>query len=123
MPRAISYSVRLWNLPVNPSRLRPLSACFESAACRPASVQTTECPSPRPMLCSTSPSFPCGGCVWASPSNASSTVFAGQAVGIKEVEEGIWLVSFMDYDLGYIDLEEKTLQPLDNPFGPKVLPM
>ena len=49
-----------------------------------------------------------------------STVFAGQAVGLKEVEEGIWLVSFMDYDLGYIDLEEKTLQPLDNPFGPKV---
>lgn len=49
-----------------------------------------------------------------------STVFAGQALGIKEVEEGIWLVSFMEYDLGYIDLEEKTLQPLDNPFGPKV---
>jgi hypothetical protein len=49
-----------------------------------------------------------------------STVFAGQALGIKEVEEGIWLVSFMQYDLGYIDLEEKTLQPLDNPFGPKV---
>ena len=37
-----------------------------------------------------------------------STVFAGQAVGIKEVEESIWLVSFVDYDLGYIDLEEKT---------------
>src|ERR1700687_6078957 len=52
-----------------------------------------------------------------------STVFAGQAIGLKEVEEGIWLVSFMDYDLGYVDLEEKTLQPLDNPFGPKVLPM
>ncbi|HXF25651.1 MAG TPA: N-6 DNA methylase [Bryobacteraceae bacterium] len=43
--------------------------------------------------------------------------------GIKEVDDGIWLVSFMDYDLGYIDLEEKTLQPLNNPFGPKVLPM
>ena len=52
-----------------------------------------------------------------------STVFAGRALRIKEVEEGIWLVSFMEYDLGYIDLEEKTLQPLDNPFGPKVLPM
>jgi hypothetical protein len=26
----------------------------------------------------------------------------------------------MDYDLGYIDLEEKTLQPLENPFGPRV---
>jgi len=25
----------------------------------------------------------------------------------------------MNYDLGYIDLEEKTLQPLHNPFGPK----
>src|SRR3981081_4365514 len=49
-----------------------------------------------------------------------STVFAGQAIGIKEVEEGIWLVSFMNYDLRYIDLEERTLQPLDNPFGPKV---
>lgn len=36
----------------------------------------------------------------------------------------IWLVSLMDYDLGYIDLEERTHQPLDNPFGPqKVLPV
>ena len=52
-----------------------------------------------------------------------STVFAGQPVGLREVEEGTWLVSFMDYDLGYIDLEEKTLQPLDNPFGPRVSPM
>ena len=52
-----------------------------------------------------------------------STVFAGQSVGLTEVEEGTWLVSFMDYDLGYIDLEEKTLQPLDNPFGPRVSPM
>ena len=29
-----------------------------------------------------------------------------------------WLVSFMDYDLGYVDLDEKALQPLENPFGP-----
>jgi hypothetical protein len=28
-----------------------------------------------------------------------STVFAGQAIGIKEVQGDIWLVSFMDYDL------------------------
>jgi transposase InsO family protein len=49
-----------------------------------------------------------------------STSLAGQAVGIKEVDDGIWLVSFMQYDLGYIDLEERTLQPLDNPFGAKV---
>src|SRR5215469_10854495 len=35
----------------------------------------------------------------------------------------IWLVSFMDYDLGYFDLEARVLEPLENPFGPKVLPM
>ncbi|HLW58932.1 MAG TPA: integrase, partial [bacterium] len=52
-----------------------------------------------------------------------SQVFAGQAVGIKEVHDGIWLVSFMDYDLGYLDLETRVLEPLDNPVGPKVLPM
>ncbi|MEA2870422.1 MAG: hypothetical protein QOH67_398 [Hyphomicrobiales bacterium] len=46
-----------------------------------------------------------------------STVLAGQKLGIKEVDEGIWLASFMHYDLGYFDLEQKTLQPLDNPFG------
>lgn len=49
-----------------------------------------------------------------------TTCLAGQAVGVKEVDDGIWLVSFMQYDLGYVDLEEKTLQPLDNPFGPRV---
>ena len=27
------------------------------------------------------------------------------------------------YDLGYFDLEQKTLQPLDNPFGTRVSPM
>ena len=31
-----------------------------------------------------------------------STVLAGQKLGIREVDDGIWLVSFMHYDLGYI---------------------
>ena len=52
-----------------------------------------------------------------------SVVFAGQRLGIKEVDEGIWLVSFIDYDLGYIDLEQRNLQPIDNPFGPRLSPM
>jgi transposase InsO family protein len=52
-----------------------------------------------------------------------STVLAGQNLGIKEVDDGIWLVSFIHYDLGYIDLEQRTLQPLDNPFGPRLSPM
>ncbi|TMJ66469.1 MAG: transposase [Alphaproteobacteria bacterium] len=52
-----------------------------------------------------------------------STVIAGQRLGLKEVEDGIWVVTFMAYDLGYIDLEQKTLQPIDNPFGTRVSPM
>ncbi|MAC38226.1 MAG: IS481 family transposase [Oceanicaulis sp.] len=52
-----------------------------------------------------------------------STVLAGQRLGIREVDEGIWLVSFMHYDLGYIDLEQKTLQTIDNPFGTRLSPM
>jgi len=52
-----------------------------------------------------------------------STVLAGQRLGIKEVDDGIWLVSFMHYDLGYIDLEQRTLQTIDTPFGTSVLPM
>lgn len=55
-------------------------------------------------------------CLHRKKINLSKSL-AGQAVGIREVESGIWLVSFMHYDLGYIDLEEKTLQPLENPFG------
>ena len=52
-----------------------------------------------------------------------SQVFAGQLVGIKQVDDQLWLVSFMEYDLGYFDDEACRLEPLQNPFGPKVLPM
>ncbi len=52
-----------------------------------------------------------------------SQVFAGQRVGVRQVTDRIWLVSFMDYDLGYFDDETCRLEPIENPFGPKVLPM
>ncbi len=52
-----------------------------------------------------------------------STVLAGQKLGIREVDDGIWLISFMHYDLGYIDLEQRTLQTIDNPFGTRLSPM
>ena len=52
-----------------------------------------------------------------------SKVFAGQQVGVRQVTDRIWLVSFMEYDLGYFDDETCRLEPIDNPFGPKVLPM
>jgi putative transposase len=52
-----------------------------------------------------------------------SQVFAGQKVGVKQVDDHIWLVTFMHYDLGYFDDETGRLEPIDNPFGPKLLPM
>jgi hypothetical protein len=60
-------------------------------------------------------------CLHNKKINLSSSL-AGQAVGVKEVEDGIWLVSFMNYDLGYIDLEEKTCSPLKTPSGQKCNP-
>ena len=90
-------------------------------------------PSPRPYTGLPDLSYPlhdrevvvtaCGRiCMYRKRINLSH-VLAGQRVGIKEVDDGIWIVSFMHYDLGYIDLEQKTLQPLDNPFGARLLPM
>jgi putative transposase len=52
-----------------------------------------------------------------------SVVFAGQSVGIREVSDRIWLVSFMDFDLGFFDQDEDRVEPAGNPFLPKVLPM
>ena len=53
-----------------------------------------------------------------------STAFAGQTVGVREVEDQIWLVSFLDYDLGYFDNERGRVEPGPNPFMPdKVLTM
>jgi len=52
-----------------------------------------------------------------------SHVFAGQNVGVTQVGERVWLVTFMRYDLGYFDDETCRLEPIENPFSPKVLPM
>ena len=53
-----------------------------------------------------------------------STVFGGQYVGIREVADQVWLVSFMEYDLGFFDQDENRVEPVGhNPFAPKVLPM
>ena len=92
----------------------------------PAEIYTA---STKPFRGITEPQYPfhdktvvvtnCGRlCLYRKKINLS-TCLAGQAVGIKEVDDGIWLVSFMDYDLGYVDLEEKSLQPLEKPSGQK----
>ena len=46
-----------------------------------------------------------------------------QNVGVKEVSDKIWLVSFMHYDLGFFDHEVGRVECAPNPFGAKLLPM
>jgi putative transposase len=52
-----------------------------------------------------------------------SAVFAGQNVGVKQINDKIWLVTFMDYDLGFFDDETCRLEPIAHPFEARVLPM
>jgi hypothetical protein len=53
----------------------------------------------------------------------NATVLAGQRVGLEEVDDAIWLVGFTQYDPGYIDLEQKILEPRDNPFDSRLSPI
>ena len=65
----------------------------------------------------------CGRICWKGRKVNVSQVFAGQAVGVRQVGDRIWLVTFMEYELGYFDDETCRLEPIANPFGPKLLPM
>ena len=65
----------------------------------------------------------CGRLCFDSRKISLSRVFAGQDVGIREVSDKIWLVSFMEFDLGFFDEVERRVEPAVNPFIPKVLPM
>jgi putative transposase len=46
-----------------------------------------------------------------------SRIFAGQIVGICEVDDQIWLFSFLDFDLGFFDREDGRVEPAPNSFG------
>jgi putative transposase len=47
----------------------------------------------------------------------------GQDVGVTQVHDYLWLVAFMDCDLGYFDDQTCRLAPISHPFGVKVLPI
>jgi len=49
-----------------------------------------------------------------------SEIFTGQIVGVREVTDNIWLVSFLDYDPGCFDEEAGRYEPAPNPFVPEV---
>lgn len=90
-------------------------------------------PSPRPYTGLGELSYPfhdrtitvthCGRLCLGNRKINLSQALAGQNVGVKEVSEKIWLVSFMQYDLGFFDHQTQTLTSAENPFGAKVLPM
>ena len=90
-------------------------------------------PSARPFRHPEAPQYPfhdrtvmvtnCGRiCIGKRKINLSQ-VFSGQLLGIREVDEKIWLVSFLDFDLGYFDEVEGRVEPGPNPFAAKVLTM
>jgi hypothetical protein len=47
----------------------------------------------------------------------------GRKFRVKEVGDGILLATFMHYDLGFVDLEQKSLQLSGNRFGTRLSPM
>jgi hypothetical protein len=70
---------------------------------------------------SSSPPAAVSACIARKSIFPPSSPDSGSA--LRRSTREFWLVSFIDYDLGYIDLEQRTLQPLDNPFGPRLSPM
>ena len=55
---------------------------------------------------------------------AERPLAGNQLAVVREVEDQIWLVSFLDYDLGFFDQDEGRVEPASNPFTPeKVLTM
>jgi putative transposase len=94
----------------------------------PAEVYT---PSPRQYFHPEIPEYPlhertilvtqCGRICMGRRKINLSTVFSGQHVGIREVDDRIWLVSFMDFDIGFFDEEQNRVEPMGvNPFAPKL---
>jgi transposase len=55
--------------------------------------------------------------------STSPSCSPGRNSASRKSTTAFWLVSFMHYDLGYIDLEQSTLQTIDNPFGTRLSPM
>lgn len=96
----------------------------------PAEVYT---PSTRPYAAPADPEYPfhdrtvrvtrCGRICIGKRKISLSQAFADQVVGIQEVSDKIWLVSFMEFDLGYFDEEAARVEPAVNPFLPRLLPM
>jgi len=127
-----SPSYNLFNNPCSVFRSEPIISSWGCAVrgCRNSRVAVLATPDGRRAVRVAHPLddrdvlvTACGRICAHRPKINISTVMAGQSLGIKEVGDGIRLVSFLGYDLGYIDLKQRTLQTIDNPFGPRLSPM
>ena len=65
----------------------------------------------------------CGRICMARKKINVSTVLDGQRLGIRQVDDDNWLISFMHYSLEYIGLEQRPLQSIDDPFGTRLSPV
>jgi putative transposase len=65
----------------------------------------------------------CGRLCFGTRKINLSQAFAGQCVGVKEVAEKIWMISFMHYDLGFFDHQSGRVECAPNPFTAKVSTM
>ena len=60
----------------------------------------------------------CGRICLGSRKINLSVALAEQLVGIREVDDQVWQVSFLEYDLGYFDPDQDRVEPGPNPFAP-----
>ena len=50
--------------------------------------------------------------------------FSPSGINLSKFADEVWLVSFLDYDLGFLDGELNRVEPVEkNPLVPTVLPM
>lgn len=63
----------------------------------------------------------CGRICYKNFKVSLSQAFAGENIGLKETDDGVWLVTFMEYDLGYFDEKSNKLDPLEYPFVPTIV--
>lgn len=83
------------------------------------------CPSTRPYRGLPELSYPlharsllvtrCGRLCFGRRKINLSQAFAGQMVGVREVAERVWLISFMHYDLGFFDDETGRVECAPSP--------
>jgi putative transposase len=60
----------------------------------------------------------CGRICLGSRMISLTTALAEQLVGIRGVDDQVWQVRFLEYDLGYFDRDEDRVEPGPNPFAP-----